>query len=249
MQRNKIPVVEKQVRYSGDCPFAFRSCQSCESGIYNDGDARVLYRVEECKDNQIRQIMLDKSGLYGDALHERFNTAAIDMHNKGLYEYLQVKWDMKKWLYIWCKDNGTGKSYTGNAIANMLIDRQVQPCVMREIDMASELKATFDDISGETEYALMGKWKCIPVLIIQDFGKQGSKSEWWPQHVFDIVDYRLINRFTVVITSNFPLTRETMELRFGENHGPAIHSRLNGICLTVEMDGPDRRIEERGKSA
>jgi DNA replication protein DnaC len=173
-----------------------------------------------------------------------------------LYEYLQQEWDREQWVYIYSlKDakgvnptgNGTGKSYTANAIANLLIDEGVAVLVCREVDMAAQLQATFDDRTGESEYALMGRYKAIPVLIMQDFGKQGSKSEWWPMKLYDIIDKRVISNKTTIFTSNHDITSlRVMEERFGDNHGPAIRSRLLGKCGSYQniwrLEGPDRRL-------
>ncbi|MPN46709.1 hypothetical protein SDC9_194306 [bioreactor metagenome] len=125
----------------------------------------------------------------------------------------------------------------------MLIGAGVQPLVIREIDMASQIQASFDDKTGESEYALMGKFKEIPVLIIQDFGKQGGRSDWWPQKIYDIIDHRLIKGRATVITSNYDLTNKRLiTSRFGENHGAAIYSRLNGKSEIWDLAGPDRRL-------
>lgn len=188
--------------------------------------------------------MLERCGLFGKDIHETFVNAKIDRHNKRLYNFLQHEWDRKSWLYVQSIENGTGKSYTANAIANMLIDDGTQPLVIREVDMAEQLQATFADDTGETEYALMGRWKSVPMLIIQDLGKYGCKSEWWPQHIYNIIDYRIIKGLPMVITSNYNIEdKKVIETRFGENHGPAIQSRLVGVCRTGIwiMDGPDRR--------
>ena len=86
--------------------------------------------------------------------------------------------------------------------------------------MVSEIKRSFDDPTGETEYSLMGKYKAVSALIIQDFGKQGSKSDWWPQKVYDIIDYRIIKGRATVFTSNYdPTNASLIEGRYGENHG------------------------------
>lgn len=188
--------------------------------------------------------MLSQSGLFGKDTEETFATAVIDRHNQKLYKYLQHQWNRKNWLYIFHQNNGTGKSYTANAIANMLLTENIQPLVMREVDIATQFLQSFSDDTTLTEYALMGRLQAVPVLIIQDFGKQGCKSEWWPQKIYSLVDYRLIKGRTTIFTSNFDITnRSLIESRFGENHGSAIYSRLNGTCEIWALGGNDRRWE------
>ena len=207
------------------------------------GDVQTKYIVSDCRNSECKRIMLETSGMFGKDVFNNFSNANIDKYNRDLYQFLQHDWDKQSWLYIQSKTNGTGKSYTANAIANMLMGAGVQPIVAREVDMASQVQSTFDDKTGVKEYALMGKWKAVPVLIIQDFGKYGCKSEWWPQHIFDIVDYRVIKGLPIVITSNYDIEdTAVMDKRFGVNHGPAIQSRLLGQCDIWNMNGIDRRL-------
>ncbi len=240
-----LHVAEKLVSGKIDCPHSIRHCETCEDGVYNDYQGnRIKYLTNECRKQQVKEKMISESGLIGKDITETFQKAKIDSHNKGFYNYLQNKWNRAEWLYIWSHENGTGKSYTANSITNMLLDEGMRTLVKREVDMANEIQETFSDKSGECEYALMGKWKGVAVLIIQDVGKYGCKSEWWPQHLYDIIDYRVINNKTTVFTSNYNIEdRDVIERRLGENHGNAIYSRLNGLCKICEMNGIDRRIK------
>lgn len=207
------------------------------------GNKKIKYRVSDCSQKQVRNILLKNSGLSGKDINETFANANIDESNRNLFEFLQNDWH-KEWIYLH-GTNGTGKSFTANCIANMLIDKGIQPIVVRELDMASSLQATFTDTTGENAGKLMYRWKNAPVLIIQDLGKYGARpnSEWWGQHIFDIIDYRMIRDLPIVITSNFRIIiREVAIARFGENHGAAISSRLKGKCLAIPMMGRDQRV-------
>lgn len=244
-----LPVSEKQVLTEAECPYRITAsdCLSCDDFTKTINGNRTLFLTAACKAKQLHRIMVAKSGLFGKDVDETFAAANIDRHNGQLYRYLQHEWDRRRWLYIYNPKNGTGKSYTANAIANMLISEGIQPLVIREIDMASQLQASFNDDTGDSEYALMGKYKAVQVLIIQDLGKQGCRSEWWPQKIYDIIDHRLIKGFTTVFTSNHDLTDRSLFInKFGDNHGPAIYSRLMGACEIWELGGPDRRFATVG---
>ena len=206
-------------------------------------DKNILFKTAACKAKQKLLRILAKSGLFGKDINETFRAANIDRHNIDLYDYLQKDWNRKQWLYIYNPDNGTGKSYTANAIANMLAVEGIQPLVIREVDMAAQVQATFSDKTGKNEFHLMNQWKNVPALIVQDFGKQGGRSDWWPQKIYDLMDHRLIAGMTTILTSNYDLTSKKIIIdRFGDNHGAAIYSRLNGICEIWDLAGPDRRM-------
>lgn len=225
------------------CPLQLKACRECDDFIMTINGGRVIYKTLGCKHQQVRNLMIKKSGMFGKDVHERFDVAKMDKHNYKLYQYLQNEWDRRKWLYLFSYENGTGKSFTANAIANMLIDKGIQPLVIREIDIATKIQATFGDYTGAIEADVSMKYKAVPVLIIQDFGKQNCRSEWWPQKIFDIIDYRGIQQRTTIFTSNLDLTNKNLLInKFGDNHGAAIQSRLLGECEIWELGGPDRRI-------
>jgi len=239
------PVSESQVVNRDNCPRCCREsdCVECEDSTRMVDGKKIMFNTAACKATQKRLRMLAKSGLFGKDITETFEAAKIDRHNQVLYDYLQKEWDRKQWLYIYNHDNGTGKSYTGNAIANMLANEGIQSLVIREVDMAAQIQETFSDKTGKNEFDLMSKWKNVPVLIMQDFGKQGGRSDWWPQKIYDIMDHRLIAGKTTILTSNYDLTSKKIIIdRFGDNHGSAIYSRLNGICEIWDLAGPDRRM-------
>lgn len=249
-----------QVKTIEVCPWPNRDCSICDNRDVTDKGVLTRYITNECKAARMRESLLAKSGLEGVDIRQTFSSAMVDKYTRRLYQYLQHEWDRKQWIYIYSpKDiqsinptgNGTGKSYTANAIANMLIDEGIPVLVSREIDMASQIQDTFGDKTGETEYALMGKYKAIQVLIIQDFGKQGCKTEWWPMKLYDIIDKRVISNKTTIFTSNHDITNlRVMEDRFGDNHGPAIRSRMVGKCGSHQniwrLEGPDRRLQTGG---
>lgn len=255
-QQTSRSVSVVQVRSTEECPWRQRDCKGCEDRNITGEAGTTCYITKACKAARVRAELLEKSGLVGSDIRQTFSCAAMDKYTRRLYEYLQQEWDREQWLYIYSvrdansvnpTGNGTGKSYTANAIANLLIDAEISVLVCREVDMAAQLQATFAERSGESEYALMGRFKGVPVLIVQDFGKQGCKSEWWPMKLYDIIDQRVIGNKTTIFTSNHDVTSlRVMEERFGDNHGPAIRSRLLGMCGKNQniwrLDGPDRRL-------
>jgi len=241
----QLPSLVINVQDEKDCPHNRRYCKNgCENEIRTYEDKRVTYITDLCRKKQFKKLLLKESGLTGKAVFETFENANYDEYNREMYMFIQEEWNKKRWIYIYSKVNGNGKSYTANAIGNMFIDLGIKISVNREIDMAARLKESFSDKSGDSEYKLMCHFRDVPVLVVQDFGKQGCSpsSEWWPQKIFDIIDYRCVHEKLTVFTSNYNYVNEHLvKQRFGINHGLAIQSRLEGSCKVLEMKGPDRR--------
>lgn len=230
------------VKSTSQCFQKIRNCEQCQDGTYTVNGERIHYQASECRAAFKRKFLLAESGLVGREHNEAFANAIIDANNKGLYAYLQHRWDKRSSIYLYGA-NGTGKSYTANCIAHMLIDCGVLVRVEREIDMASKIQATFSDYTGQQERDVIGKFKRTHVLIIQDIGKYGLRknSEWWGAQLFDIIDYRNIKGLCTIYTSNYSLPE--LAARLGDNHGNALYSRINGDCMQFELKGNDRRAQ------
>ena len=221
-------------------------CKECNNPIIK----RTKYITTICRAACIKEKFLGKSGLHGNEINETFKNATVDKYNKKLYYYIQNEWDKKSWLYIYSEKNGVGKSYTANAIANMFLESGIQVIVCREVDMPTEIINTIKNVDyKDTEYQIMARWKNIPILVIQDFGKTVSTSEWWPQKLFDIIDYRSIENKLTIFTSNVDVENPNKIIqRYGQVQGRAIHSRIMGVSNILELDGIDRRQNQIIKS-
>jgi DNA replication protein DnaC len=89
--------------------------------------------------------------------------------------------------------------------------------------------------------AVRQKYQVQPdVLLIDDLGKEnvrsGESGEWARAELLDLLDYRMSNRLTTIITTN--LTEADTLARYGA----AFTSRLLGRSPAIEMHGPDYRM-------
>ena len=126
---------------------------------------------------------------------------------------------------------GTGKTHLAAAIANYVIDVFGMPVMFDTwVGHLNELKAEFD--GGKKEYA--DKMKSVPLLIIDDFGKE-KPTEWNKEVLFDVINARYERYLPVIITTN--LTWNEVEKHIDD----AVQSRLIEICDSIQMSGEDMR--------
>lgn len=212
----------------------------CDDKTVITSNERILYKTEGCRLEESNKKRLKDSGLSGKELLETFECARKDKYNQKVFDWLQKDWSISQSLYIYGK-HGTGKSYAANAVAHMLLKKGLNVIVVRELDMTTRIQQTFSDETGEQERRFVAKFKKTKVLVIQDIGKYGLRkgSEWWPAQLFDIIDSRVIAGLCTIFTSNYTL--DDLLGRLGNNHGPAIYSRLSGTCVQILLPGPDRR--------
>lgn len=94
-------------------------------------------------------------------------------------------------------------------------------------------------------------WRFIgcPLLVFDDFGK-GRPSEWSIERVEDVVNERYNAMRPTIFTSQWRGRELLSRLAMGgsEESAEAIVSRILETCRTVELSGPDRRIQDRRDS-
>lgn len=134
------------------------------------------------------------------------------------------------WLLL-LGEYGCGKTHLAAAIANFAVDLGVPTLFITVPDLLDALRFTYQDPQATFE----GRFNDIrqaPLLIMDDFGTQNATS-WAQEKLFQIINYRYINRLPMVVTTNLPL--ESIEER--------IQSRLEDpeLVTTVRILAPDYR--------
>ncbi len=129
---------------------------------------------------------------------------------------------------------GTGKTHLAASITNFVITEYAVPVKFGSfIDILSDIKKSFT-----TDDDIVRKLKDIPLLVIDDLGKERS-SEWSESILYDVINGRYEDYMPTIITTN--LNPKQIEARCGE----AIVSRLFEMCDAVPMNGADMRREQR----
>jgi DNA replication protein DnaC len=134
------------------------------------------------------------------------------------------------WLLITGK-YGCGKTHLAAAIANQAVSLGVPTLFLTAPDLLDWLRFAYAD--PETTYeARFEEIRNIRLLVLDDFGTENA-TPWSQEKLFQILNYRYINRLPLVITSNQPL--ETIENR--------IQSRLQDpeLVQRIFINAPDYR--------
>ena len=101
---------------------------------------------------------------------------------------------------------GVGKTHLVCAIANELIKRSVNICpalYITEQDMLRRIRRTYNNNNFETESDVLKKLWNIPLLIIDDVGKEEVADARFVQRIwFSIVNERYNNYRPIIITAN-----------------------------------------------
>ena len=109
-------------------------------------------------------------------------------------------------------------------------------------DLMTELRSTFDK-GGDSEADVIRRYVNVPVLIIDDLGKDSS-TQWVLAKLFQIVNGRYEAERATIVTSQYTQAGLAAVLsEYGRKEDAlAIVSRLAEMTERVKVDGPDRRM-------
>jgi len=126
---------------------------------------------------------------------------------------------------------GCGKTHLAAAIANFAVGMGVPTLFLTVPDLLDTLRFAYDDPESTFEERFE-QIRGAPLLILDDFGTQNATA-WAQEKLFQILNYRYINRLPLVVTTNIPL----------EDIDGRIRSRLEDPELVTKANilAPDYR--------
>ncbi len=133
---------------------------------------------------------------------------------------------------LFCGNTGSGKSYAELCICNELIDHEIPAKYITVPEAVSRMRE-----GGEARQALENTIKSTPLLVLDDFGAEGS-SDYTQSLVCQIIDLRARSGKPLIVSTNFPLAM--FQGKADELHARAA-DRIAGMCVPVSVAGESRR--------
>ena len=126
---------------------------------------------------------------------------------------------------------GTGKTHLAAAVANFAVSMGVPTLFLTVPDLLDTLRFAYDDPAATFE-SRFEEIRSAPLLVMDDFGTQNATS-WAQEKLFQILNYRYINRLPLVLTTNLMLSEIEGRIR----------SRLEDpeLVTRVHIRAPDFR--------
>ncbi len=147
---------------------------------------------------------------------------------------------LKGWLLLQGA-YGCGKTHLAAAIANFAVEMGVPTLFLTVPDLLDMLRFAYS--AEETTFeARFDEIRNAKLLVLDDFGTQNATG-WAQEKLFQIINYRYINKLPLVVTTNLSLN----EIE------PRIRSRLQDpeLVSDVRINAPDYRrpTDDMGHSA
>ena len=139
---------------------------------------------------------------------------------------------------------GTGKTHLAAAITIELINQGTPVIMNTMIRLLGKIKDTYDGDLKETESSLIDIYSTVDLLAIDDLGKE-RPNEWALEKLYTIINARYENLLPVVITTNYTIDRlkDRLTVKNNVETAEAIVSRLNEMCVGIEMNWEDWRLK------
>jgi len=111
---------------------------------------------------------------------------------------------------------GTGKTHLACSIANYLIQNEIAVVYGTLISLLGNIRNSYES-DVETEQSYINRYSTVPLLIIDDLGKE-KPTEWGLEKLFTIINNRYENELPVVITTNFDRVKLREKLCYKNNY-------------------------------
>ena len=132
----------------------------------------------------------------------------------------------KGWLVLSGK-YGCGKTHLAAAIANFAVDIGIPTLFLTVPDLLDNLRFSYDNPESTFE-SRFEEIRNAPLLIMDDFGTQNA-TEWAQEKLFQILNYRYINKLPLVVTTNLMLGEMEPRIR-SRLEDPEMVTRVNIIA-------------------
>jgi DNA replication protein DnaC len=144
---------------------------------------------------------------------------------------------------------GTGKTHIAAAIANYLLSKGTAAICMTERNLFGQIQKTYSlgRENGMSEADVRGIYESIPLLVIDDMGKE-KPSEWTLATLYAVIDGRYNKAMPLIVTTNYDM--QSLVKRLTPKDGDkitaeAIVDRLSETCESIVMTGDSWRSRGR----
>jgi DNA replication protein DnaC len=202
---------------------------SCRKGEVSQQIYRRLYALSNL--DELKQLTFDSFQPRG---HVGMRPALADSLEQAYNHARMFAQQLEGWLLLQ-GGYGCGKTHLAAAIGNFAVSMGVPTLFLTVPDLLDTLRFSYDNPEATFEQRFE-EIRTAPLLIMDDFGTQNA-TNWAQEKLFQIINYRYVNRLPLVITTN--LMFEQIEGR--------IRSRLEDPQLVTRlfMRSPDYRQSHR----
>ena len=243
-------------------------CDGSGMNIVEREDGSRAARACQCRVDRRMQRALEGAripALYRDSTFENYETA--DRDREG-YTLNHAKYIAERFVTSYPADTrgvgllltgkvGTGKTHLAVCVLKSLIAHGATGCFYHFGDLIKQIQNSYNNNVRTTEFEVLEPILHAEIMVLDEMGAS-KPSDWVFDTIAHILNTRYNERRTTIVTTNYAnlepalasgkplsvfeearqaLRNETLGDRIGER----MRSRLQEMCMPVEMIGPDYR--------
>ena len=199
---------------------------SCRQGEVNQRDQTRLFAFSQL--SELKDLTFDNFEPRGRIGLGEHQAASLELAYNQAKQFAQTHpgWILFRGTY------GCGKTHLAAAIANYAVQHGIKTLFITVPDLLDSLRFSYNSASETSFEERFEQIRRSPLLILDDFGTQNATA-WAQEKLFQIINYRYINKMPLVVTTNLDL--DQIEGR--------IRSRLEDpeLVTRVHIQAPDYR--------
>lgn len=197
----------------------------CRNSKVTDSVRQRLFAMSHL--DELKDLTFETFKAYGRKGLGEMQARSIEQAFNHAQQYAK---NLKGWLFLQ-GGYGCGKTHLAAAIANYVVEMGVPTLFLTVPDLLDTLRFAYgsEDTTFEERFDQIRNAK---LLVLDDFGTQNATG-WAQEKLFQIINYRYVNKLSTVVTTNLSL--DEIEAR--------IRSRLSDpeLVSAVRMSAPDYR--------
>jgi DNA replication protein DnaC len=198
---------------------------SCRRASLTDSIRERLFALSHL--DELKELTFETFKPHGRNGLGEMQSASLEMAYNQAHHYAQ---SLNGWLLLQ-GGYGCGKTHLAAAVANFVVGMGVPTLFLTVPDLLDALRFAYgaEDTTFEERFDQI---RNANLLILDDFGTQNATG-WAQEKLFQIVNYRYINKLSTVFTTNLSL----------DEIEPRIRSRLADpeLVALVRVSAPDYR--------
>lgn len=198
------------------------TCRDAEIKRHHRDKLYAFSQLDELKDLTFENF--DARGRIGLGKHQADSIEYAFNQSRHFAQHLEG-WVLLQGKY------GCGKTHLAAAVANFAVSLGIQTLFITIPDLLDSLRFSYNDPTTPFE-SRFEEIRTAPLLVLDDFGTQNA-TQWAQEKLFQIINYRYINRLPLVVTTNLILPEIEGRIR----------SRLEDpeLVTRVQIIAPDYR--------
>ncbi|MEA3349797.1 MAG: ATP-binding protein, partial [Chloroflexota bacterium] len=166
---------------------------------------RKLFSLSQL--DELSHLTFDNFNPRGKSEYSDFIAKSVEAAYQKSQKYAR---SLRGWLLLQGK-YGCGKTHLAAAIANFVVEMRLPTLFATVPDLLDLLRFSYNDPDTTFEQRF-SNFRSVELLVLDDFGTENA-TPWAREKLFQILNYRYINKLPLVITTNLDLDEIDARIR------------------------------------